>query len=48
MDDFGESQEETFRQLMEIGSENQRAEELIKVEAIPVPNNDSIEQNDRA
>ena len=46
MEEFTESQEETFRQLMDMGSETQRAEELKKAEAIIVPNSHSAEQTD--
>ena len=46
LEDFGESQEDIFRQLTEIGSEHQRAEELKKAEVITVPHNDSAEQNE--
>ena len=37
---FGESQEDIFHQLMELGSKSQRAE------AITVPDNDSVGQNE--
>ena len=43
LEDFGESQEEAFRQLCDIGSEHQRAEEMKKAEAITLQDSDSAE-----
>ena len=46
LEDFGESQEEVFRQLCDIGSEHQRAEEARKSEAIILPDSDSVAQHE--
>ena len=46
MEEFVDSQEETFQQLMDIGNETQRADELKRTEAITVPDSDSAEQTE--
>ena len=46
LEDFVESQEDISQQLMELGNKSQRAEELKRVEAITIPDNDSAEQNE--
>ena len=46
LEDFGESQEEAFRQLCDIGSEHQRAEEMKKAEAITLEDSDSTRQDE--
>ena len=46
LEDFGESQEDIFHQLMELGSKSQRVEELKRVEELTIPDSNSTEQNE--
>ena len=46
LEDFGESQEEAFRQLCDIGSGHQRPEEMKKAKAITLQDSDSAEQDE--
>ena len=45
LEDFSESQDDTFRQLHDIGSEHQRAEKATKSNAIILPDSDSVEHH---
>ena len=45
LEDFGESQDNAFRQLHNIGREHQRAEEVRKSKAIILPDSDSMQQH---